>query len=104
MFTAEMLRFAVVHGSWLPKDIEIQISDVPPRATSHPSLKKLGRFVRQTRLAKKMSQEDLAGVAGLDRTYISHLERGLRNPSLLHLQRLSRALGIAPAEFFGAIQ
>jgi transcriptional regulator with XRE-family HTH domain len=76
---------------------------VPPRATPHPVLKKLGRFVRQTRVAKDMSQEDLAGVAGLDRTYISHLERGLRNPSLLHLQRLAKALGIRPSDFFDSI-
>ena len=50
-----------------------------------------------------MSQEDLAGAAGLDRTYISHSERGLRNPSLLHLKRLAQALDIQPSQFFDAI-
>jgi transcriptional regulator with XRE-family HTH domain len=66
-------------------------------------LKKLGRFVRETRTAKGMSQEDLAGAAELDRTYISHLESGLRNPTYLHIHRLAKALGVQPSEFFDAI-
>jgi len=76
---------------------------VPPRAKPDATLKKVGGFVRETRQAKGMSQEDLAGAAGLDRTYISHLERGLRNPSLLHLQKLAKALGVQPSEFFDAL-
>ena len=48
-------------------------------------------------------QEDLAGKAESDRTYISNLERGRRNPSLLHLKRLAKALGVRPSEFFDAV-
>ena len=77
--------------------------DVPPRESSHPTLKKLGRFIRETREAKGLTQEDLAGKAESDRTYISNLERGRRNPSMLHLKRLAKALGVRPSEFFDAI-
>lgn len=73
---------------------------MPPRVSPHPALKKFGRFIRQQRESQDLTQEDLAGAAGLDRTYISHLERGLRNPGLLHLRRLAKALGIHPSEFF----
>ena len=82
----------------------LKCSGVPPRKSPHPTLKKLGRFVRETRNAKGLTQEDLAGKADLDRTYISNLERGRRNPSLLHLKRLAKALGVRPAEFFDAIR
>lgn len=41
-----------------------------------------------------ISQEELAGRSGLDRTYISGIERGRRNPSVRSLQRISDALGI----------
>ena len=40
-----------------------------------------------------ISQEELAGRSGLDRTYISGIERGRRNPSVRSLQRVSDALG-----------
>lgn len=82
---------------------ETQLFRVPPRVTSHPALRKFGRFVREQREAKGLTQEDLAGAAGLDRTYISHLERGRRNPGLLHLRRLAKALGVQPSEFFDVL-
>ena len=82
----------------------LKCSGVPPRKSPHPTLKKVGRFVRETRLAKSLTQEDLAGNADLDRTYISNLERGRRNPSLLHMRRFAKALGVRPSDFFDAIR
>lgn len=45
-----------------------------------------------------MSQEALAALADLDRTYISLLERGKRNPSLICVVSLARALGVDASE------
>lgn len=54
-----------------------------------------GRAVREARAARSWSQEQLGAAAGLDRTYISGLERGTRNPSLLTQERIAAALGVA---------
>ncbi len=56
-----------------------------------------GQILRDCRDKAGVSQEELAGRADVDRTYISLLERGLRQPTLGTLFRLSRALGVAPA-------
>ena len=50
--------------------------------------------LRKLRQAKKMSQEELAHRADLDRTYISSLERCVYSPSIEVLDRLAKALGI----------
>ena len=54
----------------------------------------LGRAVHRHRMAIEISQEDLADQVGLDRTYISGIERGLRNPTFLVLLRLAEALKV----------
>lgn len=54
---------------------------------------KLGKQVRQFRKEKSWTQEKLGEETGLDRTYISDIERGVRNPSLKSLQKLAKALG-----------
>jgi transcriptional regulator with XRE-family HTH domain len=54
----------------------------------------IGRNLRTRRQVAGLSQEDLADQAAIDRTYVSGLERGLRNPSALVLQRLADALDI----------
>ena len=54
----------------------------------------LGRMVHRQRIALGISQEDLADQVGVDRTYISGIERGLRNPTLLVLLRLAQALRV----------
>jgi len=56
-----------------------------------------GRNVRQTRKAVGLSQEALALEIGIDRTYISGIERGVRNPSLDVIVKIAERLDIAPA-------
>lgn len=54
----------------------------------------LGRNVRRLRRELNLSQEQLAFQAEIDRTYVSQIERGAINPSLLVLWKLSCALGL----------
>ena len=56
------------------------------------TLKKLGLIIRQSREAAALSQEALADKADLDITYISGIERGVRNPSILSLIALAKGL------------
>jgi transcriptional regulator with XRE-family HTH domain len=57
-------------------------------------LVKLGQRIRELRKVKGMSQEDLAEVTGLHRTYIGGVERGERNISVINLDRVARAFSI----------
>ena len=59
-----------------------------------PVLAALGQNVRQRREARELTQEKLAEKAGLDPTYISGIERGLRNPGIRNVARLAKALGL----------
>lgn len=53
--------------------------------------------LRKARLAKKLSQEDLAELANLHRTYVGSVERAERNVSIDNIERLAVALGVSPA-------
>jgi transcriptional regulator with XRE-family HTH domain len=55
-----------------------------------------GEVLRDLRQRAGLSQEALAGAAEVDRTYVSLLERGLRQPTLETLFRLAGALGASP--------
>lgn len=57
--------------------------------------------MREVRLKRGMSQEDLAHEAGLDRTYISGCERRLRNPSLISVEKIANALNVPAGELLG---
>lgn len=61
------------------------------------ALQRIGHTVRQRRRQAKLSQEALAAAAGLTQTYVSQLESGTRNPSILALMAICRALAITPA-------
>jgi transcriptional regulator with XRE-family HTH domain len=52
-----------------------------------------GQAVRRHRELLRLSQEELADRSGIDRTYISGVERGVRNPTLDVMQRIARGLG-----------
>jgi transcriptional regulator with XRE-family HTH domain len=60
----------------------------------------VARNLRRLRVRLELSQEALAVDAGIDRTYVSRLERGLENPTVAVLERLSVALGAHIVEFF----
>ncbi len=55
---------------------------------------KFGQKLREIRLKKKLSQGDIARALGVHRSYISGLERGVRNPSLLTIQKVAKAINI----------
>ena len=61
----------------------------------HPALVKLGQRVRQLREHGGVSQEELAHLADLDRTYVGGVERGERNLGALNLLRIAAALGVS---------
>lgn len=58
-------------------------------------LLRLGREIAKIRRSKALTQENLAAIAGLDRSYLSEIERGLVNPSLETLKRIADALGVS---------
>jgi transcriptional regulator with XRE-family HTH domain len=61
-----------------------------------------GSRVRELRQKKGLSQEGLAFVCGLDRTYIGSVERGERNISLVNINIIASALGVPVKELFDA--
>jgi transcriptional regulator with XRE-family HTH domain len=52
------------------------------------------------RVRQNLSQENLAVDAGIDRTYVSRIERGLENPTIAILEQLARAMNQQIVEFF----
>lgn len=60
------------------------------------NLKRFGERIRELRIKKGLSQEQLAELSGLHRTYISSLELGKRNVSLINIYVLAKALGVTP--------
>jgi len=63
-----------------------------------PALKKFGANVRARRESHDLSQEALAELADLDRTYIGGIERGERNLGLLNAIRVAKALGVTTSK------
>jgi len=63
-----------------------------------------GVTLRRQRARARLSQEKLAFESGLDRTYISLLERGIRNPTLTTVQRLASSLKLSAAEFVRLVE
>ena len=62
--------------------------------------KKFGSRVRQIRQNMGLSQEELAHLCNLDRSYVGGVERGERNISLVNIHKIANALNISPREFF----
>lgn len=64
----------------------------------------LGKLIKSKRKDRGLSQEELGFLANLDRTYISGLERGIRNPSLTALVSLADGLNITVSELLNDLE
>jgi len=62
-------------------------------------VRKIAMCIKHIRKSRHLSQEELAGLSGLDRTYISGVERGVRNITLDSLESVITALDISVDEF-----
>ena len=69
-----------------------------------PAHAAFGDAVRAIRKQGGVSQESLALKSGMDRTYLSGIECGTRNPSLANVFKLAAALEVSPAELFARAQ
>jgi len=66
--------------------------------SSNSILKNFGIHLKNIRVQKNITQEQLAHLCELDRTYISGIERGKRNISLINLYKIASSLDIHPSE------
>nr|WP_307735898.1 helix-turn-helix domain-containing protein [Massilia pinisoli] len=75
--------------SWVPN---------PSLLRQSPELVSLGGAIRALRLAAGMSQEELAHLAEVDRSYLGRVERGDNNVAIMTLCRVAQALGVSGAQ------
>lgn len=66
--------------------------------------KQFGNALRKVRQEKKLSQEALAEISSLHRTYISEVERGDRNISLINIVKLCNSLNVETSDLFKIIE
>lgn len=63
-----------------------------------------GQVLREQRLARELSQEELALAADVDRTFVSQMERGIRQPTITTLIKLAGSLGIQPSTLIARME
>lgn len=63
-----------------------------------------GDRVRELRLEQEWAQEAFAHHVDMDRTYVSGIERGVRNPTLDVIVRLAHGLGVTPSELMAGVE
>ena len=72
---------------------------------SKPDIRERFGFAVKTRREElQLTQEDLADKAGIHRTYLSDVERGSRNLSLINIERLAAALSMPLSELFRLVE
>jgi transcriptional regulator with XRE-family HTH domain len=74
------------------------------RKKPHPALIKFGENVRNVRERLSWTQESLANAADVDQTFISGIERGARNPTVITISKLAKARNVSAAELCGGIE
>jgi transcriptional regulator with XRE-family HTH domain len=72
-------------------------------AKADPVLRAFGFSVKRLRETKGFTQENLAERAGLDRTYLSDIERGTRNPGVKNVVCIAKALGVSASRLMEGV-
>lgn len=62
--------------------------------------KKIGLRIKELRKEKNFSQEELANLSNLDRTYINSVENGKRNISIINIEKIANAFDLTLRDFF----
>jgi len=68
--------------------------------SGNKTLVKIGQNIRKIRLSKGFSQEALALLSGIDRSYLGGIERGEHNVAVINLEKIAQALEIPIANLF----
>lgn len=63
-------------------------------------LRRFGKTLRELRTERGLSQERLAELAAVDRNYIGQIERAERNPAVVNVVKIAKALGVSPSDLF----
>lgn len=66
-------------------------------------LKQFGLIIRAERIKRGLSQEALADLVGLDRSYVGGVERGERNLSFSNIMKFADGLGMSPSSLFKSL-
>ena len=61
---------------------------------------KIGKRIKELRTIRKISQEELAARANIDRTYVNSVENGKRNISIINIEKIASGLEVSIQEFF----
>src|SRR5262245_60209955 len=96
-FQRDHSKINVTHSPWT---YIRQAPMMPFMAMKTDILTRFGRRVRALRTARGQSQETFADACGIDRTYISGIERGRRNVGLKNIEVIANALGVTLSELF----
>lgn len=69
-----------------------------PKHAHDPALVALGLAIRATRQTRNLSQEELAHLSQIDRSYMSSVERGIQNPGVMTVVRIAAAVGVTVSQ------
>ena len=75
-----------------------------PRTTARSAERLLGQEISKLRRNRGISQEELGFQAGIHRTYVSQIERGLKSPTLAVILKLTQALNSSAGQLVGSIE
>jgi len=94
----------VTHSPWTADARPANVRDMALDSEAARLLKAFGLAVRRQRERLGLSQEKFALGAEIDRTYVSGVERGVRNPTVKMVAKLALALNTKPSRLFGAAE
>jgi len=95
------------HGLRVDSILDVATTNVVAKKehmTSTDLLSAFGDVIKQQRLAQGFSQEAFARRCGIHRTYMTHIERGMKMPSIDVAQRLAWGLGLEVSELFAQVE